>query len=141
MKPQPVLLVCSGGSNQEHHPPINIGPGGGTLTVAGHTLRVVPNAIPPGTPPIPFRLIERQSTYVEVEIHPSRPLAKNCELTLSYARCGLGKDDDPTKFIIVQIQPGTNSILRTLPSSVDTDAHTVTTKRLDRASGYAIGVG
>jgi hypothetical protein len=141
MKPQPVLLVCSGGSNQEHHPPIIIGPGGGTLTVAGHTLWVKPNAIPQGTPPIPFRFIERRSTYVEVEIQPSRHFDKDCELTLSYARCGLGKDDDPTKFIIVQINPGTGTIMQTLPSRVDLTAKTVTTDQLDHSSGYAIAQG
>lgn len=138
--PPPVLFVCPGGTNQEN-PPISIGPGGGHVSVAGHTLRIVPNAITPGTPPIPFRLIERQSTYVEVEIHPSRRLDRDCELTLSYARCPLGKDDDPTRFMIAQIHPGTGNIIRTLPSSVDINAQTVTTDRLDRASGYAIASG
>ena len=132
----PILLPCPGGSGQSD--PKNIGRGGDRLRVGGHQLLIVPNAVPQQ---VQFRLTERNSNYIEVEIQPSMPFQQDCELTLSYARCRLGKDADPNRFVIVEINPGTNEILRTLPSRVDLKAKTVTTDRLDHSSGYAIAQG
>jgi hypothetical protein len=108
------------------------------LRVGNHELVIVPGAVPQQ---IPFRLTERISNYVEVEMHPDRRFDRDCELTLSYARCKLPKGVDPARFTIVEINPGTGTIKRTLTSKVDTEAKTVTTDQLDHSSGYAIGVG
>lgn len=133
-----VLLACPGGNGRSDSD--TMGPGGNNrpLRVGNHELVIVPGAVPEQ---IAFRLTERNSDYIEVEIHPSRAFQKHCKLTLSYARCKLSGGVDPTKFTIVQINPGTNSIIRTLPSSVDTHAKTVTTDQLDHSSGYAIAGG
>lgn len=108
---------------------------GGTVSVAGHSLTVPPQAV---NGRVPFTITEMPGGYLGVEIGPDgTKFARNATLSLSFGRCG-GSPAGFSNLRVVQVERGTTRIIRVLPSTVDTQARTVTTTGLEHLSGYLI---
>ena len=126
-------LVCGRGDGSTAT--AEVGSAGGRVVVRGHSLSVPAQAV---TSPTRFSITERDTTYVAVEVQPhGQAFARNATLTLSYARCGR-QPAGYQNLRIVEVRSGTTSIIRVLPSAVDSTSRTVTTTGLNHLSGYLI---
>ncbi|HEX5872761.1 MAG TPA: hypothetical protein VFY65_20160 [Longimicrobium sp.] len=126
-------VQCGQGTSQSRA--AEIGQQGGTVSVADHSLIVPPEAL---NGRVPFTITEIPGGYLGVELGPDGTrFARNATLRLSFARCG-GNPAGFSNLRVVQVERGTARIIRVLPSTVDTQARTVTTTGLDHLSGYLI---
>ena len=148
-----LLLAACGGTSNRFKPPTGqdqlvqcgrgsgstataeVGPAGGRVSVARHSLRIPPQAVGNATA---FRITELDSAYVGVEVQPhGAAFNHDATLTLSYARCG-GFPQGFDSLIIVQVNPGNNAVIEKFPTSINRDSSTVSTSGLKHLSGYLI---
>ncbi|HEU0301480.1 MAG TPA: hypothetical protein VFR37_18620 [Longimicrobium sp.] len=113
---------------------MEIGPAGDVLRVRGHTFSLPSDAV---GRQIRFRVRDRHTGYAGVDIEPhGTRFDAPAELTLSYAGCELPAGFEP---IIVEVLPGTTTIVgRPEITRRDPAARTVTA-RLPHLSGYLVG--
>ena len=148
----PILLLAACGGTQTQPPPAqyrlvecghgdgstataDVGPAGGRVSVRRHSLSIPSHAVGNATP---FRITELDSAYVGVELQPhGTPFGRNATLTLSYHRCG-GFPQGFDSLVIVQVNPGTNAVMESFPTTLNRDSSTVSTSGLRHLSGYLI---
>jgi hypothetical protein len=114
-----------------------IGPEGGALALRGNRLVLPAQALEQG---VRLRMAEIPSDTVGVDVRPNVVFRRAAALTLSYARCGETLPVSPDSLRIYR-RTGNGWTDVGGPVEVNRADRTVTTRRLDHLSQYALGSG